>query len=198
MNKRIKKGFLNEILRSRRTVFSFKELMLSWGGIDGKTARARVHYYVKNNDLYHLRRGLYAKDMHYDKFELATRIFTPSYVSFETVLGAGGIIFQHYNRIFVASYQSKEIVCDNQTFSFKTIKIPVLTNPAGIENREFYSIASPERAFLDVVYLHKDYHFDNLSPLNWDKVYGILPAYGGNRLMEDRVKKYHEAFRKNR
>ena len=198
MNKRIKKGFLNGLLRSRRTVFSFKELMLSWGGIDGKTARTRVHYYVKNNDLYHLRRGLYATDKHYDKFELATKIFTPSYVSFETVLGAEGIIFQHYTRIFVASYQSKEIVCDKQPFSFKTIKSSILTNPAGIENREFYSIASPERAFLDVVYLHKDYHFDNLSPLNWDKVYGILPVYGGNKRMENRVKEYHEAFRKNR
>jgi hypothetical protein len=181
MNKSIKRGFLNRLLRSRQTVFSFKELMLSWGGIDGKTARARVHYYVKNNGLYHLRRGLYAIDKHYEKFELATRIFTPSYVSFETVLGASGIIFQHYDRIFVASYQSKNIMCDNQPFSFKTIKIKVLTNSAGIENREFYSIASPERAFLDVVYLHKDYHFDNLSPLNWDKVYGILPVYGGNR-----------------
>jgi hypothetical protein len=198
MNKSIKKGFLNRLLRSRQTVFSFKELMLSWGGIDGKTARARVHYYVKNNDLYHLRRGLYAIDKNYDKFELATRIFTPSYVSFETVLCAGGIIFQHYDRIFVASYQSKNIACDKQIFSFKTIRAPVLTNLAGIENREFYSIASPERAFLDVVYLHKDYHFDNLSPLNWDKVYGILPVYGGNRLMGNRVKAYHETFRQNR
>ena len=105
--------------------------------------------------------------------------------------------FQHYDRIFVATYQSKEIVCDNQTFAFKTIKSPILTNPAGIENREFYSIASPERAFLDVVYLHKDYHFDNLSPLDWDKVYGILPIYGGNKRMEDRVKEYHEESRQN-
>ena len=185
---------MHDLLRSRQTVFSFRELMLLWGGIDDKTARARVHYYVKNNDLYHLRRGLYAKDTHYDKFELATKIFTPSYVSFETVLGAGGITFQQYNRISVATYQSKEIVCDNQAFSFKTIKSPILTSPVAIENREFYSIASPERAFLDVVYLHKDYHFDNLSPLNWDKVYEILPIYGGNKRMENRVKEYYEAL----
>jgi hypothetical protein len=192
-----KKKFLNELLRSRQTVFSFKELMLLWGGIDSKTARVRVHYYCKNNDLYHLRRGLYAKDKNYDTFELATRIFTPSYVSFETVLGAAGITFQKYDGIFVASYQSKEIVCDHQAFSFKSIKTSILTNPSGIENREFYSIASLERAFLDVVYLHKEYHFDNLLPLNWDKVYGILPIYGGNRRMENRVKENHETFRKN-
>jgi hypothetical protein len=198
MNNIRKRGFLNALLRSRQTVLSFRELMLLWGGIDAKTARARVHYYVKSGDLYHLRRGLYAKDIHYDTFELATKIFTPSYVSFETVLGSAGITFQHYDRIFVATYQSKEIMCDKQTFSFKTIKTSILTNPAGLENRDFYSIASPERAFLDVVYLHTDYHFDNLSPLNWDKMYGILPIYGGNRRMENSVKKYDKAFRGNR
>jgi hypothetical protein len=197
MNNTIIKGFLNDLLRSKQTVFSFRELMLLWGGIDANTARARVHYYVKNNELYHLRRGLYAKDIRYEKFELATKIFTPSYISFETVLCDAGITFQRYDLIFVATYQSKEIVCDDQTFSFKTIKTGVLTDPAGIENREVYSIASLERAFLDIVYLHKDYHFDNLSPINWDKVYGILPIYGGNKRMESQVKDYHEAFRKN-
>jgi hypothetical protein len=194
----VKKGFLNELLRSRQTVFSFRELMLLWGGIDGKTARARVHYYVKHNALYHLRRGLYAKDTHYDKFELATRIFTPAYVSFETVLAAAGMTFQYYDRVLVATYQSKEIVCDNKTFAFKTIKRPILTSPAGIENHEFYSIASLERAFLDVVYLQTDYHFDNLSPLDWNKVYGILPVYGGNKQMGKRVKEYQEALGKDR
>jgi predicted transcriptional regulator of viral defense system len=194
---KMQKGFLNNLLRSKQTVFSFKELMLLWDGIDAATARARVHYYVKNNDLYHLRRGLYAKDSNYDKFELATKIYTPSYISFETVLGAKGITFQHYNRIFIATYQSKEVHCDNQTISFKTVKTSILTDPAGIENREVYSIASLERAFLDVVYLHKDYYFDNLSPINWDKVYGILPIYGGNKQMEKRVRKYHEAFKQS-
>jgi hypothetical protein len=194
----INKGFLNRLLRIRQTVFSFKELMLLWGGIDGRTARARVHYYVKNNDLYHLRRGLYAKDKNYERFELATRIFTPSYISFETVLGAGGITFQYFDRIFVASYQSKEIVCDTQTFVFKTIKSSIITDLAGIENRERYYIASLERAFLDVVYLNKDYHFDNLSPLDWDKVYRLLPIYGGNKRMGKNVKQYHEALRKKR
>ena len=47
---------------------------------------------------------------------------------------------------------------------------------------------------MDVVYLHKDYHFDNLSVLNWEKVDEILPIYGGNKRMAKMVKMYHEAF----
>lgn len=191
----MQRGFLNEILRSSKTVFSFKDLMLLWGGIDRLTAAARVHYYTKKGQLYSVRRGLYAKDKNYDKFELATKIFTPSYISFETVLGGAGITFQFYGKIFVASYQSREVFCNGQGYHFRKIRDGILTNSLGMENRENYSMASPERAFLDVLYLHKDYHFDNLSSLNWDKVREILPAYGGNKRMEKKVKEYYRVFK---
>jgi len=193
----MKKGFLNEILRSNKSVFSFKDLILLWGGIDKLTAGSRVNYYIKRNDLYHIRRGLYAKDENYDKYELATKIFTPSYISFETVLGSVGVIFQHYSKIFIASYQNKEIECDGQVIAFKRIKDEILTNNSGIDIKENYSIASVERAFLDVIYLNTDYYFDNLSVLNWDKVYLILPIYGGNKRMGKMVKKYHESVINN-
>jgi hypothetical protein len=127
-----------------------------------------------------LRRGLNTKDENYDRFELATKIFTPSYISFETVLQASDVIFQYYQTLFVASYQTKEIVCDGPRYSFKSLKNFILTNNAGIEIKNNYSIAFTERAFLDVLYLNKEYHFDNLSPINWNKVMTPLPIYGGN------------------
>lgn len=188
----MEKGFLNEILRSSKTVFSFKELILLWGGIDRLTAGNRVNYYVRRGHLYPIRKGLYAKEKNYDRLELATKIFTPSYISFETVLGRAGITFQFYGTIFIASYQSREITCDGQVYHFRKIKPAILTSNAGVENRENYSIAFPERAFLDVVYLFKEYHFDSLAHLNWDKVQEILPIYGGNRRMEKKIKEYRE------
>lgn len=166
-----------------------------WDGLAVDTARKRVNYYVQTGNLYSIRRGIYAKDKNYDRFELATKIFTPAYISFETVLGIAGITFQYYSQIFVASYQTKEIIADKQKFVFKTLKGPLLTNTSGIENRETYAIATPERAFLDVIYLSKDYHFDNLSTVNWDKVDEILPVYGKNNTMHERVDKYHQFAR---
>lgn len=183
------------ILRSNNSVFTFKEILLAAGEKNPLLLKRRLSYYIKKGDLYHIRRGLYAKDKNYDKLELATKILTPSYISFETVLGKAGITFQFYGKIFVATYQSKEITCDGQIFSFKTIKESILTNDAGIEKKENYSIASPERAWLDVIYLSKEYHFDNLSPLQWDRVYEILSIYGGNTRMEKKVKEYYEAYR---
>ena len=195
MEKKVTRGFIKELYKSKKTVFSFKELCLLWGNAaDTTTIKSRVNYYVKHGDLYHIRRGYYAKDKNYDHLELATKIFTPSYISFETVLAQAGIIFQYYKQIFVASYKSKSIICDGQTYTFRSIKSVILTNTQGVEINDNYSIASPERAFLDVIYLHKNYHFDNLSPLNWDKVYEILPIYKNNR-MKKMVEMYHNAYK---
>lgn len=189
----MQKNFLHELLRMDQTVFSFKELILKFPTIKIRSLTSQLSYYVKNGDLYHIRRGLYAKDTHYNKLELATKILTPAYISFETVLQSAGVIFQHYSQTCIASYQSKEIICDGQTYSFRTITSTILTRHEGIDRHENYSIASPERAFLDSVYLHKHYHFDNLDRLDWDKVYEIVPIYGDNQAMAKRVKMYHNS-----
>lgn len=194
----MERGFLNEILRSPQGVFSFKDLILLWGGIDRLTAGSRVNYYTRKGHLYPIRKGLYAKNKEYDKLELATKILAPSYISFETVLGTAGVTFQFYGKIFLASYQSREITCDGQVYQFRKIKDAMLTSDMGMERRENYSIASPERAFLDVAYLFKDYHFDNLSPLNWSKIWEILPIYGGNKRMERQIKEYQKTLKEER
>jgi predicted transcriptional regulator of viral defense system len=186
----MEKGFLKPILLSSQTVFTFKELLLTWN-IDKNTARSRISYYLRKGDLYPIRRGLYAKNKNYDRFELATKIYTPAYISFETVLGSAGITFQYYDQIFVASYQSNELTADHQKLVFKMLKSSILLNSAGVENKGTYFIASPERAFLDVVYLNKEYHFDNLSPLDWDKVNEIVPIYESKSMLE-KVSKYRE------
>lgn len=187
-----KGDYISTILRSKKTVFSFKDIALLWGD-SGNAARVRVNYYLKSKDLYRIHQGIYAKDRNYNKNELATKIYTPSYISFETVLGRAGITFQSYGQIFIASYLTREIIAGEQTYSYRKIKESVLTNKAGIEHKDNYSIAIPERAFLDVIYLNKDYHFDNLSALDWNKVMEILPIYS-NKRMEKEIKAYQKTY----
>lgn len=174
------KNFFRNILRYGQTVYSINDLRSP--GVSADDLKSRINYYVKKGYLYHIRRGFYAKDKNYDRLELANKIFSPSYISFETVLASAGIIFQHYDQIFVATYQSKTVICDNQTYVFRRIKSEILTNAVGIEVNKYYSIATTERAFLDILYLNKDYHFANLKPLNWEKVYLILPIYKNKRM----------------
>lgn len=192
----MKKGFLKNLLRSQQTVFTFKDLLLLWEGVDVDSAKSRVHYYVKSGDLYPIRRGIYARDQNYDRLELATKIYTPAYISFETVLGNAGVTFQYYSQIFVATYQSLEREVDGQRIVYRCLKNSILTDSSGIDYRENYAIASSERAFLDLVYLTQDYHFDNLAPLNWEAVFEILPIYHPSQRMMRRVKEYKESVEK--
>ena len=188
----ITRGYLNTLIRGKRTVFTFRELAMLWSDVSFQTVLSRIHYYVKNKQLYQIRKGIYAKDNDYDVFELATKIFKPSYISFETVLGMEGVIFQKYESVFLASYQTKEISCDNKKFIFKKLKDSILLNNAGITNKDDIMIATKERAFLDVIYLNKDYYFDNLSSLDFDKVFKLLDIYGNKRLETD-VKKLYKS-----
>ena len=192
MDKKPTKGeYLGILLRSHRTVFTTKDVALLWGEERGNTVSARLNKYAHAGKLIRVRRGLYAKDKNYDKFELATRIYTPSYISFETVLTRSGINFQYYDTIFVASYISREIRADGQKIKFIRMKNYVLSNTISIDHQTGYAIATKERAFLDRIYVSKDYHFDNLNSLDWDKVFQILTIYNNKRM----VKKVNEYFK---
>ena len=192
----MEKDYLMDLMRSKNTLFTTKEVSLLWQEPDANFVRKKLYRYIKAGKLYSVRKGVYAKDKNYEKYELATKIFTPSYISFETVLTKAGVVFQFYGQIFVASYLTREFTIDDQTYVLKKIKDPILTNQTGMDVKENYFIASPERAFLDVMYLNKEYYFDNLLGINWDKVDEILPIYGGNKRMKTKVKKYREATQK--
>lgn len=183
-----------DLMRSKNTIFTTKDVSLLWAEPDVNFVRKKLYRYLKTGKLYSVRKGVYAKDKNYEKYELATKIFTPAYISFETVLAKAGVTFQFYGQIFVASYLTRELTIDGQRYSLKKIKDPILINKTGIETKENYFVASAERAFLDVVYLNKDYYFDNLSNLDWNKVMEILPIYGGNKRMAAKIKKYRVKY----
>ncbi len=193
-----KKGeYVEILLRSPKTIFSTKDISLLWGEKREAAARVRLSNYVKKGKLVRVCRGIYAKDKNYNRFELATRIYTPSYISFETVLTRAGVNFQYYGNIFAASYVSREIEAGGQRISFIRIKDYVLTNTTGIEHKNNIAMATRERAFLDRIYISKDYHFDNLDILNWNKVFEILPIYRNER-MNKKVQEYFKNYQDNK
>lgn len=192
-NKPSKGQYVETLLRSPKTIFTIKDVALMWGEEAENAVRVRLMSYVKSGKLIRVHRGIYAKDKNYNQFELATRIYTPSYISFETVLTHTGINFQYYGNIFVASYVTRDIQVDGQKISFVRVKDYVLTNTTGIEHVDNIAKAIKERAFLDRIYVSKDYHFDNLAGLNWDKVFEILPIYH-NKRMETTVRTYFKHY----
>lgn len=195
-NKPTKGEYIEVLLRSLRTVFSIKDIALLWGEEAENAMRVRLNSYVKNGKLIRVYRGMYVKDKNYDRFELATRIYTPSYISFETVLTRTGVSFQYYGNIFVASYVTREIEADGQKISFLRIKDYVLSSTIGIEHINNIAIATKERSFLDRIYVSKDYHFDHLDVLDWDKVFEILPIYRNKRMVK-KVEEYYAHYKES-
>jgi predicted transcriptional regulator of viral defense system len=197
-NLRPSKGqYVEVMLRAKHTVFSTKDTALLWGEDDEATIINRLNKYAKAGKLVRVCRGIYAKDASYDRFEMATRIYTPSYISFESVLTRTGVNFQYYDTIFVASYLTRDIEVDGQKISLVRMRGDVLSNIMGIENRDGVWIATRERAFLDRLYVSKDYHFDNVDGLDWEKIFEILPVYH-NKRMEKKVEEYHQYFLSHR
>ncbi len=198
MDKKPAKGEYTEIiLRSPKTVFSTKDIALLWGEEVGNAVRVRLSNYVKSGKLIRIRQGIYAKDKNYDRFELATRIYTPAYISFETILTRTGINFQYYGNIFVASYVSRKIEIDGQEITFIKMKDYILSDTTGIEQSGNVAAAAKERAFLDRIYISKDYHFDHLDTLDWNKVFEILPIYR-NKKMGKKVHEYFKYYQENK
>ena len=95
-------------------------------------------------------------------------------------------IFQYDSCVTSVSYLSREITIDGKIYSYRKVKEAIIVNRQGIVTEDNINIASPERAFLDTVYLYPDFYFDNTGILNKDKVLELLPLYM-NKKMEKRV-----------
>ncbi len=182
---------LVKIYQLAKTVFTTKDLALVWKEQNAINLNARVAYYVRRKALIRLRQGIFAKDENYDPKELATSIYLPSYISFETALREEGIIFQHYETIFVASRWSRTIKINQRNFTYRKLKDELLYNPEGVIRKDNYSIAGKERAFLDMIYLFPDYYFDNLNDLNWKKCFEMAKIYK-NKQMAKRLNNYRK------
>jgi len=171
------KDFRQEIYKSPRTVFGLRDIGMLVGERRADNLKARVNYYVSKGVIRAVRRGVYVKDP-YSVEELAGRIYTPSYISLESVLRRAGVVFQYSSVTTAVSYLSRSIVVDGNELAYRKIKNDVLVNTRGVTREGNVSIATPERAFLDRLYLSKDFYFDNTDVLDRDTVEELLDIYG--------------------
>ena len=98
------------------------------------------------------------------------------------------MIFQYDSAVTSVSYLSRSVDLDGQALVYRKMKGSVLVNTRGILREKGISIATAERAFLDLCYLDIYYYFDNLHPLNRDKISQLLPVYQ-NAALTKRVTK---------
>ena len=186
-------NLIAKLYESPKTILTTKDIALIWEETNTVNLTSKIKYYAKEGSLTRLTRGVFAKNKEYDVKELATSIYTPSYISFETVLREAGIIFQHYDSIFVAGPYPTTKKIDGHTIIFRKLKDGVLYSAVGIKNEKNYSIATPERAFLDTIYLSPKFYFDNLRSVNWDTCSELAKIYDNKQLIK-RVTQYQKNY----
>ena len=179
------KNLTYSISKLPQTVFSTREIALILRETNPDIVKSKINYYVKRGELFSLRRGIYSKDVKFNELELATKLYTPSYVSFHTILASNGIVFQYDSRIHTASYLNRELEIGNTRIYYREIKKEILTNPAGIFYENSYPEATLERAFLDTIYLEGLRYFDHLDPVDFEKCENMLSIYEGAITKED-------------
>jgi hypothetical protein len=178
----MKKDYILDIYRSTKTVFTVNDISIIWEVTNLSFVKLKIHRLLISGKLLRIRKGFYAKDENYSREEFANRLYSPSYVSLETVLVKEGLIFQYYENVTMISYLSREIEVQKQKYSYRRIKYDILLNQSGILLKDGYFAASKERAMLDILYLNKDYYFDNLLEVDWIKLKEISKIYKSSRI----------------
>lgn len=154
------------LYRQGGTIVTTNDLRVLWQEGNPDALKARVQYCRNTGRLLPLRRGIYALTADYDRFELAQKLVVPSYISLETALQAGGVIFQHTGAITSCARYSRTIVLAGQQYRYHKLQDAVLLDPSGIRQHAHYAIASPERAVCDWIYLKRSPSFDRLDHLD--------------------------------
>ena len=184
----LQKNGLEVILSSPRTVFNVQSLRMLTECEDSQKLTKSLHYYVKEGKIHYPRRGIYTKAS-FDEKEMACSLFRPAYVSLEYVLQRSGIVFQYDDTVTCVSYLNRIVEIDDKAYQFRIINPELWIGMDGIEQQDNILIATPERAFLDMIYLSAgNCYFDNLHPLNKIKVKQLLPFYQ-SKVLTERVTK---------
>ena len=187
MNRSLKEiDILFEIYKDSRTVFRINDIVLLIDSNDPLLYQ-KLNKLVKKGKLLNIRKGIYAKEGYMSE-ELACLLYKPTYISLGYVLQRSGIIFQYNSAITNISYLNREINVEEQVIEYRQIKREILLNTSGIILKNNTNIATPERAFLDTLYLNVFFYFDNIKPLNVNKIQELLPIYNSASLRNKTVK----------
>jgi hypothetical protein len=180
----IKNNVVLSVYKSNRTVFRLVDIAMLTGESDFQSLNSKINYAVRTGKLQNPRKGVYTKP-DYNPQEFACSIYRPAYISLEYALQKAGVIFQYDTQITLVSYLSRTIQVEGRVYTFRKIKANILVETTGI-NREsnHINIASAERAFLDLLYLNKNFYFDNLNPLRKEILFSLLPMYQSKTLTQ--------------
>ncbi len=159
--------YLTKLVQADQQIFTSKELAMLFNIDNPNYLAVVVNRLIKAGALLRIRKGLFSLPApRVNRHQLANRLKTPSYISLECVLYTNNIIFQNFDNIITSvSNNTCTITLMGTEFRYFKIKPEIMSSPIGIKIGKT-TIASPERALADTIYLRGNIHLDNPKPLN--------------------------------
>jgi predicted transcriptional regulator of viral defense system len=141
--------------------FETKELRLILGENFTSTTLVNLKNWVNKGHLIMLRRGLYITSelkSKVDIIEIATKLYSPSYVSMEMALSFYGIIPEAvFTVTSVTTRKTKRFSTPMGNFSYQKIKREAFGGfEAKKQNEISFNLALPEKALVDFFYLKRN------------------------------------------
>jgi len=120
-------------------------------GLNYDAVRGLLQRYKKKNLIRNPKRGHYFfNDYAPSDYELANKLYYPSYISMETILSKNGIIPEIiYPIISITTKTTRKFVCQGKQFLYHKIKQQAFD---GYYKKENYLIADLEKAVADYLY----------------------------------------------
>lgn len=158
-----------QFFKTSTGVFTQSDVVASVEGTDF-SRHGLIKRAMSAGEILNIRRGLYCLSPKFQKkpvsvYSLAQRIYGPSYISIETALSYHGWIPEVVYACTCVSFgNSKEFETPLGVFSYK--RVPQHTLFFGVqrcndENGNVFFMASPAKALVDYLYVHK---------FNWTKI----------------------------
>lgn len=180
------RGYLLEKDLTIFTPFQFKELF----EVSNSAAQKFIHQHTKKDLFVKLRNGLYAlKNEDISTFQVANKIYSPSYISLESALSYYNILPETtYGITSITAKPNREFIALNLSFTYSRIKKSCFCDYyLQTENNHSFLIAEPEKALVDYLYLVSlnkkalNQRLD-ISKLNKDKIKNWSDLFNSSKL----------------
>ena len=159
----------------KRDLFSQEDLKMLMSDVSDASLHSAITRALKSKEMIKLKRGLYLFEERLRRhsishFSVANRIYSPSYISFESALSYHGLIPEAVYTTTSACFQRKSKKFHNILGDFTFDYIPVTPFFKGVESLEEKNgalVANPIRALFDLLYVRR-ISYRNLSVLEED------------------------------
>lgn len=175
---------IEKLITSSKRVFTTDDLAVIWEISDRKKLIERIKYYLRQQRLTHIYKGIYAYG-EYTALDIAQKLVPMSYLSLYTTSQMHGLTFQYHSTVFCVSLKSKKYDIDGQSYEYHKVKESIFFNNIGLIEENGCTLANKERTVCDLLYVFPHFAFDNLRGIDVNMLRAVSFIYGNKRLVAE-------------